>query len=323
MSGPPAVLKNLRIYATAVIANAQPQLGRGKRDFCFDLLRERMTKRVNQRLTANLIGVIADNWIQGPRRALQNDLKRYRVFLCKFSIHQRERFGEVDIFFFSCSQTFDSIPPFDDHLVGTVESAFEQLASGLSDRYLVDPGLEAPYEALNALEKRVMQFARDTLPFRQPLFEPALDLRGSLLQPEKIEQPHDCSAACPAEQLKPDCLVERRSDTEIKGSSGFIPNTVIIASQDAEMVVTRTKIRILHPPVVDHFFPFPILALKLIPKMDTLWSNEAQRCVVDPKIAQQRRQAQPGARVVSLAIHDNSFDVHRRREFVRGKMTRI
>src|ERR1700693_5968348 len=88
VSGPPAVLKNLRIYATAVIANAQPQLGPGKRDFCFDLLRERMTKRVNQRLTADLIGVIADNWIQGPRSALQNDLKRYRVFLCKFSIYQ-------------------------------------------------------------------------------------------------------------------------------------------------------------------------------------------------------------------------------------------
>src|SRR5271168_3507526 len=244
MSGPPAVLKNLRIYATAVIANAQPQLGPRKRNFCFNLLRERMTKSVNQRLPDDLTGVIADNWIQGPRSALQSDLKRYRVLLCKFSTHHRERFGEVAIFFFRCSQTLDSIPPFDDHFVGAIESAFDQLPSGLSDRYLGGPGLEAPHQGLNALQKRVMQLARDTFPFRQPLFEPALDLRGSVLQPEKIRQPHDCSAACPAEQLKPDCLVERRSDTEIKGSSGFIPNTVIIASQDAEMVVTRTKIRI-------------------------------------------------------------------------------
>jgi len=111
MSGPPAVLKNLRIYATAVIANAQPQLGPGKRDFCFDILRERMTKCVNQRLPGDLIGVIADNWIQGPRSALQNDLKRYRVILCKFSIHQRERFGEVTILFCRCSQTFPTSTP--------------------------------------------------------------------------------------------------------------------------------------------------------------------------------------------------------------------
>src|ERR1700693_4063209 len=75
MSGPPAVLKNLRIYATAVIANAQPQLGPGKRDFCFNLSRERMTKRVNQRLTADLTGVIADNRIQVARGALQSDPK--------------------------------------------------------------------------------------------------------------------------------------------------------------------------------------------------------------------------------------------------------
>src|ERR1700683_5155129 len=139
MSGPPAVLKNLRIYATAVIANAQPQLGPGKRDFCFDLLGERMTKRVNQRLPDDLIGVIADNWIQGPRSALQNDLKRYRVLLCKFGAHYRERFGEVTILFFRFSQTLDSIPPFDDHLVGAIESAFDQLPSGLSARYLGGP----------------------------------------------------------------------------------------------------------------------------------------------------------------------------------------
>src|SRR6202162_3990789 len=151
MSWPPAVLKNLRIYATAVIANAQPQLGPGKRDFCFDLLCERMTKCVNQCLPADLIGVIGNNWIQGPRSALQNDLKRYRVLLCKFSIHYRERFGEVTILFFRFSQTLDSIPPFDDHLVGAIESAFDQLPSGLSDRYLGRPCLEAPHLGLNAI----------------------------------------------------------------------------------------------------------------------------------------------------------------------------
>src|SRR6202162_1905255 len=136
MSVPPAVLNNLRHYATAIIANTQPQLGPGKRDFCFDLLRERVTKCVNQRLPADLIGVIADNWIQGPRSALQNDLKRYRVLLCKFSIHYRERFGEVTILFFRFSQTLDSIPPFDHHLVGAIESAFDKLSSELSDRHL-------------------------------------------------------------------------------------------------------------------------------------------------------------------------------------------
>src|ERR1700685_2029043 len=187
MSGPPAILKNLRIYATAIIANAQPQRGPGERDFCFDLLRERVTKCVNQRLPADLIGVIADNWIQGPRSALQNDLKRYRVLLCKFGAHYRERFGEVIIFFFRCSQTLDSIPPFDDHLVGTIESAFDQLASGLSGWYLGGPGLEAPHHALDALQKRVMQFACDTLPFRQPPFEARIQPGSGLAKPQAVE----------------------------------------------------------------------------------------------------------------------------------------
>src|ERR1700722_9693917 len=118
MPGPPAVLKNLRIYATAVIANAQPQLGPGKRDFCFNLSRERMTKRVNQRLTADLTGVIADNRIQVARGALQSDLKRYRALLRKFGTHDRECLGQVAMLLFRRSQPLDPIPPFDYYLVG-------------------------------------------------------------------------------------------------------------------------------------------------------------------------------------------------------------
>src|SRR5271168_284715 len=229
MSGPPAVLKNLRIYATAVIANAQPQLGPRKRNFCFNLLRERMTKSVNQRLPDDLTGVIADNWIQGPRSALQSDLKRYRVLLCKFSTHRRERFGEVAMFFFRCSQTLDSIPPFDDHLVGTIESAFDQLASGLSDRYLGGPGLEAPHHALNALQKCVMQFARDTLPFRHPFSKPRVQPLSGPAKTQAMPTRQEHESRSDRGELEPGRFVKEWLLSDAVNHSRPVPNPVAIA----------------------------------------------------------------------------------------------
>ena len=72
--------------------------------------------------------------------------------------------------------------------------------------------------------------------------------------------------------------------------AGIVPHAAVIAGGHAEAVIARRKVRILHLAVVNHLPPVLILALQLEAKMNLFRGNQAQRCVINREIANQRRQ---------------------------------
>ena len=71
------------------------------------------------------------------------------------------------------------------------------------------------------------------------------------------------------------------------------------------------------------FLPVPVLPLQHVFETDLLRRDQAQRRVIDPTVADVGGQAHPAREGVRLAVGYDGLDVHRRREFVDGKMARI
>ena len=125
-------------------------------------------------------------------------------------------------------------------------------------------------------------------------------------------------------------LPVRRSDGKIQERTGLIPHPAVIASHHAEAVLagSRTGIERLPPSV--GVLPIAIPALQLVTEVNLVRRDQAERCVINHQVADQRRQPRArGGRIagpvlpVGLAVGGDLFDVHRRRKFVEGKVTRI
>src|SRR5262249_39555174 len=74
-----------------------------------------------------------------------------------------------------------------------------------------------------------------------------------------------------------------------------------------------------------HVLPVAVPTFQFVAKVHLLRCNKTQRRVFNLQITQQRRQApvRNGGRIVSLVVSRNLLDLHRRRNLVKGKMTRI
>src|ERR1035438_6615955 len=89
-----------------------------------------------------------------------------------------------------------------------------------------------------------MQFARDSLPFRQPVVKTQLKLQGDLIHPAKIDQPNGARTSDPTQRFEPPRLVKGGRDGEVQRRASFIPHTIVVAGDHAKPVCSGTEIGI-------------------------------------------------------------------------------
>ena len=95
-----------------------------------------------------------------------------------------------------------------------------------------------------------------------------------------------------ARYTEPGRLVVGRGDGEIQECAGLVPHAAVIGCGHAEAVIAGRQVRILHLAVVNHLPPVLILSLQLEAEVSFFRDNQAQRCVINREIANQRRQPQ-------------------------------
>src|SRR5262249_32385244 len=126
---------------------------------------------------------------------------------------------------------------------------------------------------------------------------------------------------------EPISLIERGLDIETEGGARFVPDPIIVASDNAEGVVARTKIGIEGLPAISDVLPILVVTFKLIAKAILLRSHEAKCGVVDFQISRERWQAQArttiSGHIIELPIGVDLFDMHRWRKLVEREMARI
>jgi len=155
------------------------------------------------------------------------------------------------------------------------------------------------------------------------LLHPRREFLADLMEAVAVERPEKCQKSSHARRAEPGGLVIRRGDGEIERVAGLIPHAAVIAGGDAEAVAAWIEIGIECPPFIDDLLPVAIVAFELVFEMDLLRRDQAKIGVVDLEVASQRGQAQVRRGIVCLAVGGDLLDVHRRREFVEGKVTRI
>src|SRR5437762_3634637 len=138
-----------------------------------------------------------------------------------------------------------------------------------------------------------------------------------------MQRPEQSQKSGHARRLEPTRLIVCRVDGKIEGCSGLVPHAAVVAGDHAEAVVAWRKIVIECLPPSACVLPITIVAFQLDAKTDLLRRDQAESGIVDFEIANQRGQAQVRRSLVGLAVSGDLLDVHRRWEFVEGKVTRI
>src|SRR5262249_11777759 len=84
-------------------------------------------------------------------------------------------------------------------------------------------------------------------------------------------------------------LVPRGRDRELQDVPGLVPHAAVVAGDDAEAVRARTQIAVVRLAVSAHLTPVVILAFEPDSELILFRYHEAERRVVDLKVARQRR----------------------------------
>src|ERR1039458_1647769 len=129
-----------------------------------------------------------------------------------------------------------------------------------------------------------MQFACDSLPFRQPVVKTHLKLQGDLIHPKKIDKPNGARSSDPTQRFEPPRLVKGGRDGEVQHRTSFIPYTIVVAGDHAKTVCSGTEIGIdCLAPVAD-IPPTLILSFKPIAKANSFGYGQAQSGIDNLKV---------------------------------------
>ncbi len=77
------------------------------------------------------------------------------------------------------------------------------------------------------------------------------------------QPPNEPEGNCRTQRAEPVRLVVSRQNREIQNRTFLVPHAAVVGSRDAEAVVARAEVRILHPAVVHYLSPVLVLALQL------------------------------------------------------------
>jgi hypothetical protein len=183
--------------------------------------------------------------------------------------------------------------------------------------------LKAEQESLEALQQRVVQIARDAGALSDALLQACVECMRDLPQAQLIECPKQCCKSHYACRTEPVRLVPGRRDYELQRSALLVPDTAVIAGNDAEAVIARSEVSVLNMTLVDHFPPALVLALQHDAKFHVPRHHQAKCGVINQQITDVRRQAQTRPRFIRDAIPGNLLNVDWRRERVKSYSGRI
>src|SRR5208282_168348 len=109
-------------------------------------------------------------------------------------------------------------------------------------------------------------------------------------------------------------LVPGGRDAEVHGCTRLVPDAGIVAGNDAEAVLSGTKVSVEGLTARRRLLPAGIAPFELVAEAHLLRNHEAQRGVVNFEIADERRKTKIFffGRRITLPVGHHAFHLHRR-----------
>src|SRR5215472_7782005 len=92
------------------------------------------------------------------------------------------------------------------------------------------------FAALQSLQKRIVQIARETRPFSDAFVKSRANRTRSLFHPEVVNEPQKNESGKQARNSEYGCLVPGRSDGKSERSAFFVPQSVVIGGDHPKAV---------------------------------------------------------------------------------------
>src|ERR1700749_2244496 len=99
-----------------------------------------------------------------------------------------------------------------------------------------------------------------------------------------MQPPKECQKRSHAQQAEPHRLVPGRLNDEVQTRSVLIPDSVVVAGDDSEMVVAGTEPGIKSFATSARVLPVFVHSFQLVSKTYFLWNRKAQGRVVNLQI---------------------------------------
>src|SRR5216683_7438743 len=124
----------------------------------------------------------------------------------------------------------------------------------------------------------------------------------NLPPPQAVERPHDEEPRGDAQKKKQIRLVPRGCNAEGQNGALLIPDAIAVACDYPKLVSPRAKVSIESLAPCSWFLPGRIAAFESVSKAHSLWSDKAQRRVVNFEIARKRRKTNLFSRRIVLSV---------------------
>src|SRR6267378_3214485 len=126
-----------------------------------------------------------------------------------------------------------------------------------------------------------------------------------------------------AENSEPACLKPGRRYYEVQRGTNVVPDAVVVACVYAKPVLSWAKVTIESLPPGAWLLPGCVPTFQFVTKAYLLRDHKAQCRVINFEITRKRRKTKILARRIALAVGNDLFNVHRRRQSIPGQMPRI
>ncbi len=168
-----------------------------------------------------------------------------------------------------------------------------------------------------------MEFARDPLAFRHPLFVPALDGGRDLPHPQRIDQPQRQRREDRAQEHEPAALNEGGRNLERERGAGRVPDAVIVRRDHMEAVMAGAQAHVERLSSIAGVDPGPVDAFEPVAELHPVGVLQAERGIVDLQVGNPRGELAHLRGVQGVAFDRERSDADRRRNRVPVETVRI
>jgi hypothetical protein len=198
-----SLAQDLRFNPVTVIADENPQLVVKILHNYLNAAGPGMTECIDQRFTSKAVDFIADEWVQWPWAAIDDNLKINRLRDGKFlfdsgkCLFETKRVGAIR------EQSADSVPALlydpTHHFLDMVQGGYGRRIR----RQVINRDMKLHRGAEKSLQQRVVQFLCDTRALCKSLFKTQIQLPGQLTHSHLIKDQYCDYESQDARYLKP------------------------------------------------------------------------------------------------------------------------
>src|SRR5215469_12624788 len=263
------------VHTSTVVANAHFQGAVAVGDLRFDAAGTGVSEGVTECLAAYELDLLARDGMKSARHAFQGCAESHRINECQPFAGCSKRLRQFASVTCPRAQVHHAITTLFEYLIGAFERALQQFADRFARGNAVGNRLKAQYQTLYALQKSVVEVARDSFALGEAFLQATTYFGADLRHAEIIEPPQQEETSESTQETKPGGLIEGRTDRKAERCPNRIPHPIVVRGRNVKGVFTWTEVCIEHLAAPAGVLPLVVRTLQPVAKAHAFGDAQA------------------------------------------------